>query len=298
MKAATEYDADKSFFLIRILRFLPKPLRANQSGQFVLAVLANVSTALMMVNLQSSPSIPWSVPVVMCFLWIAFRYFGGKWLPMSTAEARKECLGANRLTSKQWMLALPAGLLMAIFIIAFAILNYRFIEVPAEEMGLSEIPWWTLYPGLIIVSLIAGVSEEAGFRGYIQGPLQRMYGPVIAIGIAALFFWGAHLNHVNGLARFPSLFVMGIALGSLTYASGSILPSILTHVFADSVVFVGATAGIGPEQLWHPQLIRETGFDGQFVAALLVLFVTGFAAIFVMSKLAAVTNSDKTTLAA
>jgi hypothetical protein len=148
------------------------------------------------------------------------------------------------------------------------------------------------YTVLIMISLIAGVSEESGFRGYIRGPLQRVYGPVFAIGLSALLFWAAHLNHANGVARFPALFTMGIALGVLTFSSRSIVPSILTHVLADSVAFVFATAGIGPAQLWRPQLIKNSGIDRMFVATLLVTLITGCIAFFVLNKLAAIRSLE------
>ena len=50
-------------------------------------------------------------------------------------------------------------------------------------------------------SFADGVSEEAGFRGYMQGPLMRRYGPVVAVLVVSVVFWVAHFNHPSGIAR-------------------------------------------------------------------------------------------------
>jgi membrane protease YdiL (CAAX protease family) len=146
-------------------------------------------------------------------------------------------------------------------------------------------PWWTVYSTLIMVSIVAGVSEEAGFRGYMQAPLEKRYGAAVAIGVTAVAFWLAHLNHPSGLARGPSLLIMAIALGALAFASRSILPPIVTHAFADSVVFTGAQSEIGPEWLWSPPLLGESGFDVPVVGTIVVATVAGIVAVMAMRRL-------------
>jgi hypothetical protein len=49
-------------------------------------------------------------------------------------------------------------------------LTHRLIAVPEDPDHLPALPWWTLYSTLIMISIVAGVSEEGGFRGYMQGP--------------------------------------------------------------------------------------------------------------------------------
>jgi membrane protease YdiL (CAAX protease family) len=44
-------------------------------------------------------------------------------------------------------------------------------------------------------ALVAGFCEEAAFRGYMQGPIERRYGPVVAILATGIAFGFAHLSH-------------------------------------------------------------------------------------------------------
>ena len=77
-----------------------------------------------------------------------------------------------------------------------------------------------------MLSINAGVSEEAGFRGYLQGGLERRYGPVVAIVATSILFWLAHFNHPSGPARVVLLIGYGLALGALTWAVQSIWPAL------------------------------------------------------------------------
>src|SRR5947207_15852884 len=64
---------------------------------FVLtAVTGGVWTALLAVNLATSPAIPWSVAAMALLLWLLWRYLGGAGWPHSTADARKVYLRAKR----------------------------------------------------------------------------------------------------------------------------------------------------------------------------------------------------------
>lgn len=244
-------------------------------------------------NVATTPAVPWHAPAGLLYLWLVFRYFNGHWAPSSTSARRREALRARRLTGEQWLVALAAAGAVLVFIVAFAMLNYRLIDVPEDGGDLSMYPWWTVYSILLMVSIVAGVSEESGFRGYMQGPLEERYGVALAIGLTAILFWVAHLNHPSGLARAPSLVAMGLALGALAFASRSILPSLVTHAAADSVVFVGAQAGIGPAWLWTPPPARESGVDGPFAGTVLAAGLAGIVAVLAMRRLRQATSEHR-----
>ena len=269
---------------------IPLLVRSVVSGAFVFIVLQLGWNALVVANLESTPSIPWHAPAGLLYLWVVFRYFGGHWAPASTSQRRRKAMRARRLSGTEWRVALVACAAVAVFIIAFAMLNYRVIEIPGESTDFSMYPWWTVYSTLIMVSIVAGVSEEAGFRGYMQAPLEKHYGAAVAIGVTAVVFWLVHLNHPSGLARGPSLLTMGIALGALAFASRSILPPIVTHAFADSVVFTGAQSEIGPEWLWSPPLLSESGFDAAVAGTVVVATVAGIVAIMATRRLRRTTS--------
>ena len=77
----------------------------------------------------------------------------------------------------------------------------------------------------------------------------------------------------------------GAALGTLAFASRSILPPIITHAFADSVVFTGAQSEVGPERLWTPPLLSESRFDPAVAGTVVVGMVPGTVAIIAMRRL-------------
>src|SRR5690242_19695076 len=77
----------------------------------VTAIVGGVWTALLAVNLATSPAIPWAVVVMAGILWLLWRYLGGAWLPRSTADARRERLRARRVPGSLFAGAVVAGLL-------------------------------------------------------------------------------------------------------------------------------------------------------------------------------------------
>src|SRR5437764_758125 len=88
--------------------------------------------------------------------------------------------------------------------------------------------------------MVAGTSEEAGFRGYMQGPLERRYGPVMGIAITSIAFGLAHLSHGAFLPAILFDILWGVLYGLVTYWSGSIVPAIVLHSSADALEFIAA----------------------------------------------------------
>jgi membrane protease YdiL (CAAX protease family) len=60
---------------------------------------------------------------------------------------------------------------------------------------MSAYPTYVTILMLIMASLVAPISEEAGFRGYTQVPLEKVYSPVMAILISSIAFSLAHFTH-------------------------------------------------------------------------------------------------------
>ncbi|HUK88545.1 MAG TPA: CPBP family intramembrane glutamic endopeptidase, partial [Terriglobales bacterium] len=150
-------------------------------------------------------------------------------------------LRAEPLSSSVWRWSLLAGGLGLAASIVLFILAHRLIRWPQPlPPDLSQIPPTTLLPTLLMSAVVAGISEEAGFRGYMQGPLERRYGPALGIAITSVVFGLAHLTH--GAFAPAILFDIGwgALYGWLTYRSGSIVPAIVLHSSADALEFVAA----------------------------------------------------------
>jgi hypothetical protein len=93
---------------------------------FVLtAVVGGIWTALLAINLATSPRFPWSVAVMALLLWLLCRYLGGAGWPQSTADARRRHLWARRVSSRSFAWSVAAGLLSIVALAGLWIVLFR-----------------------------------------------------------------------------------------------------------------------------------------------------------------------------
>jgi len=85
---------------------------------------------------------------------------------------------------------------------------------------------------LVLLALLAGVAEEALFRGVIQGALQARLPAAPAIVLAALLFGVAHWISAT-YAVLATL--VAVYLGVLLELSGNLLAPMVTHALYDAV---------------------------------------------------------------
>ena len=103
----------------------------------------------------------------------------------------------------------------------------------AVEGTLEIIETNPLWLNIVMIALIPACAEEFIFRGLIFGAYKKR-NPFVGILLSAFLFGLLHLN-VNQLSY---AFVLGVVLGFMAYATGSIIPSIVMHftINANSVV--------------------------------------------------------------
>ena len=93
-------------------------------------------------------------------------------------------------------MALPAGLLGIGTILALLVVISRLVHLP-EGPPLSApagMPAPTMFALLTMQSIVAGVTEESAFRGYMQSHLERI-GPTFAILVTSAAFTLLHVSH-------------------------------------------------------------------------------------------------------
>jgi hypothetical protein len=88
-----------------------------------------------------------------------------------------------------------------------------------------------------VLSVLAGVGEEALFRGVLQSLLTDPLGPVPAIFLAAVVFGAFHLVSV-GYAVGAAL--IGVYLGTIYWYTGNLLIPMLIHGLYDFALLVYA----------------------------------------------------------
>lgn len=104
-------------------------------------------------------------------------------------------LRANQFSGDAWGMAIFAGLLgFAALVPGLAVLS-RLVTLPQTSQPIDvppQMPFVTVFLLLVMASIVAGVVEEAAFRGYMQGPIERRHGPVVAILLMGALFGLAH----------------------------------------------------------------------------------------------------------
>ena len=141
---------------------------------------------------------------------------------------------------------------------------------------------------LVMGSIVAGVTEEAAFRGYMQGPIERRYGLAAAILVSGTLFGLLHFptHPADVLWMLPYYIAVSAVYGALTWAANSILPALVLHVTGDVVVLTRWWLTGRPEWQIGPTvqpLVWESGVDLHFVLTVLfsIVFVLATAVAYV-----------------
>lgn len=218
---------------------LPVLLRAILIGFLVTAVPNLLWGMLLQVNLRLSADTPWAAILMVVFLVFYWNYLQGWGWPRSLAARRRVGLRAPSLSPAVWGWSLLAGGLGLAGSIVFYIVAHRLIRWPvAVAPDFSKFPAITVFVWLVASAMVAGFSEEAGFRGYMQGPLEHRYGPALAILITSVIFGLLHLSHGMFVPAILFDASWGALYGLLAWRSGSIVPALVLHATADFLEFV------------------------------------------------------------
>lgn len=248
--------------------------------------VSSIGVGLWTIVAQSLPG-PWSVLLMGTILLVYWKYFGGQWKPLNTQEFRRFCRRRIRLKRKVWLWSMAASVFIVVFLHSSFMLTFRIIEFQPDVFKnlsfineLSALQAWSIIIG---ISLVAGICEEIGYRGYLQKPLEQKYGPVVAIGITSIVFVVIHLHQAwLGNILIPA-FIVSFMIGYLAYATDSLIPGIIAHVTFDIINVsywwsdVSGTFGHKP--------IHMTGVDNHFVFTLMLVLLSALLFVFVIRKL-------------
>ena len=125
---------------------------------------------------------------------------------------------------------------------------------------------------LAMASVVAGVTEEAAFRGYMQSPIERQYGIAVAILVNGAMFGLLHSSTHPGavVVMLPYYIAVAAVYSGLTWATNSILPALALHVGGDiwSLVRLWATGKAEWQRSDAAQaLVWDVGLDASFLSA-------------------------------
>jgi membrane protease YdiL (CAAX protease family) len=187
-----------------------------------------------------------------------------------------------------WAL-LAGGLGIVALVLALRVVS-RTIALPEQQLpDLSGIPGFTVWSLLLMAAPVAGLVEEAAFRGYMQGPIERRHGVGPAILITGTMFAIAHLDFTPVL--WPYYLAVAAIYGIVTSLTDSIWPAILLHTAGNTYSNIDLLlhgraewqAGSGTAlSIW------TTGMDAPFVRLSVAVVVTAAATGWAYARLATV----------
>jgi membrane protease YdiL (CAAX protease family) len=236
-------------------------------------------------NVRFAPTVPWAILPMAIYLWVYWRYIGGRIGSGGAARQRREKLRANPLAPDVWAMALLTGLTGFGAVLSLTAVMARLMVMPESGQIVTPpgMPAATVIALLVMASVVAGVTEEAAFRGYMQGPIERRYGLTTAILVNGVMFGLLHFpNHREAVvAMLPYYVAVTAVYSGVTWAANSILPAVALHVGGDVWSLARLWATGQPE--WQRSgdvqpLVWDTGPDTAFMSAVVLLIVFSGAA--------------------
>ncbi len=86
----------------------------------------------------------------------------------------------------------------------------------------------------LVTVCVGPAVEELFYRGVLQSGLRRRYSGVVAVLLVAALFATAHVTP----QLLPAYLAIGLALSGLRALSGSLLPSLIAHMFFNAVAII------------------------------------------------------------
>ena len=258
---------------------LPVVIRAIITG-FAVSSLGVGTWALMGTTLP----LPWPFILMIAFLWAYLRFFSGHWGSLGSRKNRAILFRRTLLPRRIWMLSLLAAALIVLIEQSGLVVTFRILEFPAEKFlveydFVNALPTWVAWLVVIMISVVAGICEETGFRGYMQVPMEKRYSPFLSIAIVSVVFVLVHLHQAWSGPILVQIFLISALFGSIAYYSGSLIPGIIAHIIMDVFNFSFWWTDLGGQ--FHRKTIHQTGMDSHFIlwSLAFVLSVTLFIAI-------------------
>jgi membrane protease YdiL (CAAX protease family) len=301
-----DHNFAKCQSMLSLWRRLPIIVRAVIAGLTV-AVTGTLPWAFLAGwNLRVIPGVPWAILPMALYLWLYWQYLNGAGWPRTSAEGRRTSLRANGLSGDIWGLSLVAGTIGLTALLPLLGIMSRLVRLPAESQPInvpSHMPFITVFLLLVMASIVAGVVEEAAFRGYMQGPIERQHGPIMAILVNGTLFGFAHYHHhpASVLAMLPFYISVAAVYGGLAYATNSILPGLVLHAGGDVFSLTRLWTTGQPEwqvSVTPPALIWETGADAAFLGYVTAFILLGAGAVWAYSALASAARTARASRAA
>ncbi len=287
-------EGSRLHLVVRFWQKVPVLVRAVITGVVILLLGVLPWSGLIAVNVKFVPRVPWAVLLMALYAGLFLKYLNGWGWPQSTAAARRFNLRLRPLSRRVWIWAVAAGGSAVCALLALAFVGLRLGTVPAATFDqyaqLAAYPEGSVLLWLLMSAVVAGVVEEAAFRGYMQVPIEQRHGIVVALGTVAVIFYAAHLAPLVAL---PGFLLGAIAWGLLAYLTGSTLPGMILHAAVDAISFLWAWSNHEQARTLAAAPVWSNGTDTGFWLAVCLFVGLGLASLPAYYMLARVTRQAR-----
>jgi membrane protease YdiL (CAAX protease family) len=190
--------------------------------------------------------------------------------------------------ARTYLWSFAAGILSVVALAGYWIVLFRLVKMPPNALpDVSSYPRMTVALMILMGSLVAPFTEEAGFRGYFQVALEREFRGSVAVAVSSLVFAFAHFAHGILWPKLLLYFLVGIAFGSTAYLTKSTLPAIPPHMIGDLTFFTL----VWPNDAARP-LVLDSGADNWFWIHVAQAIVFTVLAVWAFQRLAKESSQD------
>jgi membrane protease YdiL (CAAX protease family) len=145
-------------------------------------------------------------------------------------------LGLRKPLTSPYALAVGAYIAYIAFALVWSSLIHPHQRDITRDLGVGHGDIGTVVAGFLIV-VVAPISEEIFFRGFIFGGFRRSLGFVGAALASAAIFGIFHYTGASSLGVVPQLAFLGFALCFVYERTGSIYPTIAMHMLNNAFAF-------------------------------------------------------------
>jgi membrane protease YdiL (CAAX protease family) len=274
---------------------VPVAIRALIIGAIVAATATYPWAWLAAANMRHVPDVPWAAFVMAIYLCAYFWYVTGRGWPASTAMFRRSNARVRTVSGAAFGMAFLAGVFGLWSSVALLGLIRQLAHQPppppSDVVQLSPI---TVLSFVLMGSIVAGVVEEIAFRGYMQRPLERRYGPATAILVTGIVFGLAHSSHTYwSLVAMPYYLAVGAVYGTMAYLTDSVIPSLTLHAVGDALEGLFAVAAARPVVEPRSGAAAVVGGRLALIVNVIVVTVTAAAAICAFRGLASTVREER-----
>lgn len=273
-----------------LIRALVAPFAAMAVAAPILIYGQGLWGMLVFANLRFHPELPWAAIAMAVLLAMLIVYLSGRGWPGSTSATRRALLRWNPIPLPQFGWAILSGVLAIVALGGAWIVTSDVIHIPpGVTPNMRGYPIATVVSFLIMGSLAAPLSEEAAFRGYAQGLLERAWGwaPAAIIGSSVLFA-AAHFTQGLSLPKLGLYFSAGLIFGTIAWLTNSLYAAMLVHSLADLEGFLV----LWPHDAPHA-LVTEGGHDPLFAPAVAAIVIFAPLAFLAFRTLARATAGSR-----